>query len=137
VNSVSELPSEYQTAPEGFVDPDADIGNYANASVATVACLYRSYPFELDARKIPAGVSIPCSTPILAQNDIEDKYLGTYVKPSSGPNKGKTLTSPIILKEGEYQIVGVARSNGQKGVRKSFRVTDAQSKNDTVTEGEE
>jgi hypothetical protein len=122
VENVSELPSEYQKAPEGFIDPDADIGNYDNASIATVACLYRTGDFELGERNISAGVSIPCSTPILGQNDIEEDYLGTHVKPSSGSNKDKNLVSPVTLKKGEYQLIGTI--DGQKTVVQSVRVGD-------------
>jgi hypothetical protein len=136
VNSVDELPSEYQRASDGFIDPDADIGNYDNASVATVACLYTVPEFEIGDRNIPAGASIPCSTPILGQNDIEEDYLGAHVKPSSGTNKGKILVSPVILREGEHYFVGTIE--GHEVVFESVRVTDAQSKkNETVTEGEE
>jgi hypothetical protein len=122
VENASELPREYQKAPEGFIDPDADIGNYDNASIATVACLYRTGDFELGERNISAGVSIPCSTPILGQNDIEEDYLGTHVKPSSGPNKDKNLVSPVTLKKGEYQLIGTI--DGQKTVVQSVRVGD-------------
>ena len=136
VESVGELPSEYQRAPDGFIDPEADIGNYDNASVATVACLYTVPSFELGERSIPAGTSIPCSTPMLAQNDIEDDYLGTHMKPSSGSNGKKTLTSPVTLKKGEYQLIGTIR--GHETVVKSFKVTGEQmNKNETATEGRE
>jgi hypothetical protein len=153
VESVDELPFEYQEAPAGFVDPDAYIDNYDNASVATVACLYESAnDFELGGRRIPAGVSmpeygadsvriptgvsIPCNTPILAQKIDDDATLGTHVKPISGPNEGKTLVSPVTVKKGEYRLIGTI--DGQETVIQSFKVTDAQNeKNETVTEGEE
>jgi len=136
VENVSELPAEYQKAPDGFVEPDADIRGYDNASVATIACLYTVPEFEIGGRRTPTGASIPCSTPILAQNDIEEDYLGTHVEPSSGPNKGKTLVSPVTYRNGEFQLVGTM--DGHEIVIQSVRVTDAQrKKNETVTEGEE
>ena len=151
VESVNDLPSEYQKAPDGLIDPDADIGNYDNASVATVACLYTAFPsFELGERKIPSETSIPCNTPILAQDDIEEDYLGTHVKPILEPNKA--LTSPIILRDGEHQLIGTV--DGQEEVVQAVEVPDEQDEenddtreemdddtrdeaNETVTEGEE
>jgi hypothetical protein len=123
VESVDELPFEYQEAPAGFVDPDAYIDNYDNASVATVACLHTSVEgFELGGEHIPAGSPIPCSTPFLAQK-IDDRWtLGTYTKPTSGPNKDETLVSPVTLKKGEYQIIGTI--DGQETVIQSLEVTD-------------
>jgi hypothetical protein len=123
VENFSELPIEYQKAPEGFINPDADIGNYDNASVATVACLHTSVEgFELGGEHIPAGSPIPCSTPFLAQK-IDDRWtLGTYTKPTSGPNKDETLVSPVTLKKGEYQIIGTI--DGQETVIQSLEVTD-------------
>jgi hypothetical protein len=106
VENVGELPSEYQRAPEGLIDPDADIGNYANASVATVACLItHHYDAKVGERQVPANVTLPCNTPVLAQNDSVN--VGTSVKPTSGPNAGKTLVSPIIYREDEeYSVIG-------------------------------
>lgn len=121
VESVSELPSEYQRAPHGFINPDADIGNYANASVATVACLYDSATeFELGGRRVPAEASVPCNTPVLAQDD--SVTVGTSVKPTSGPNAGKTLTSPITLRNGEYSFVGTIE--GSENVIQTFTIAD-------------
>jgi hypothetical protein len=137
VENAGELPSEYREAPAGFVNPEANISNYDNASIATVACLYESAnEFELGGRHIPAGVSIPCNTPILAQEIDDKEVLGTHMKPTSGPNKNETLVSPVTLKEGEYHLIGIIE--GQKKLVQSVRVTDAQRKNNnTVTEGEE
>lgn len=125
VESVGELPSEYQKAPDGFIDPEADIGNYDNASVATVACLFKQdTEYEIGDRHVPADVSIPCNTPILAQNVTEDNNvtLGTSVKPGSGPNRGMVLTSPITLREGEYQLIGIIK--GQRTVVQGVEVTN-------------
>jgi len=130
VESVGELPSEYQKVPAGFVDSNASIGNYDNASVATVACLFKqSAEYEIGGRHIPADVSIPCNTPVLAQNITEDSNvtLGTHVKPSSGPDEGKILTSPVTLRKGEYHLAGII--NGQKTVVQEIIV-------DEETEGE-
>ena len=121
VENVAELPFEYRKAPAGFVDPDADIGNYDNASVATVACLYNSTAsFELGGRRVPANVSIPCNTPVLAQND--SVMVGTSMKPSSGTNADKVLTSPITLRSGEYHLIGTV--DGNENVVQSFEVTE-------------
>jgi hypothetical protein len=125
VESVGELPFEYQEAPEGFINPKADIGNYDNASIATIACLYKSSDgFELSGQQVPAGISIPCNTPVLAQSITEDYTvkLGTSVKPSSGPNEGKILVSPVTLKRGEYQFIG--QIDGQETVIQSFEFTN-------------
>jgi hypothetical protein len=120
VESVSELPSEYQKAPDGLINADANIGNYANASVATVACLYNTTDsFELGGRRVSAEVSLPCNTPVLAQNDSVTP--GTNVKPTSGPNAGKTLTSPVTLRSGEYDIIGAA--NGEETVLRRIAVS--------------
>jgi len=104
VENVSELPTEYQKAPDGLIN--ADTSGYDNASVATVACLFDDHRgIKMGGRQIPANVSIPCNTPVLAQND--SVAVGTSVKPTSGPNAGKTLTSPITLKSGgEYNAIG-------------------------------
>jgi len=121
VENVSELPSEYQKAPDGLINPDANIGSYTSASVATVACLYNSTDsFELGGRRVPGNVSIPCNTPVLAQDD--SVTVGTSVKPTSGPNAGKTLTSPVTLRSGEYQIIGAA--NGEETVLRRVPISD-------------
>jgi len=121
VKNVGELPSEYQMAPDGLINPDADIGNYANASVATVACLFDHGGVGFGGRRIPANVSIPCNTPVLGQND--SVKVGTSVKPTSGQNAGKTLTSPITLRNGEYTLVGTT-VDGEEHVVQSFVVDD-------------
>jgi len=122
VENVGELPFEYREAPAAFVNPEANISNYDNASVATVACLYESADdFELGGRQIPAGSPIPCSTPFLAQRIEDEATLSTHVKPSSGPDEGKTLVSPVTLNEGEYQLVGIIE--GQRTLVQSVKVT--------------
>lgn len=120
VESVGELPSEYQKAPDGLIDPDVNIGSYTNASVATVACLYNSTDsFELGGRHVPAKASVPCNTPVLAQNDSVTP--STSVEPTSGPNDGKTLTPPVTLRSGEYRIIGTV--DGEQAVLRRIRVS--------------
>jgi len=123
VENVGELPSKYQKAPDGLIDPDADIGNYANASVATVACLVDHPGVKIGERQVPANVTLPCNTPVLAQND--SVTVGTSVKPTSGINAGKTLVSPITYRaprsyreEVEYTVIGTV--DGTEGVIMDF-----------------
>lgn len=117
VENVSDLPSEYQKTPDGFVNPDADIGNYDNASVATVACLYIHGGFETSGKHIPANVSIPCNTPVLTQTD--SFQLGT-----STERNGNKVTTPIILKEGEYRLIGTNRESDEETVILSVHVDE-------------
>jgi len=122
VENVGELPSEYQKAPEGLIDPDADIGNYANASVATAACLIRHGGVKIGERQVPANVTLPCNTPVLAQND--SVTVGTSVKPTSGPSAGKTLVSHIIYREDEeYSVIGTV--DGEERVIQTFMTAEA------------
>jgi len=120
VENVGELPSEYQNAPDGLVNW-ADTDDYANASVATVACLYNSpAAFEFGERRVPANVSVPCNTPVLAQND--SVTVDTSVEHTSGLNAGKTLTSPITLRDGEYSVFGTV--DGEEWVVQTFLIED-------------
>jgi len=121
VENVGELPSEYQKAPDGLIDPDADIGNYDNASVATAACLVTHDGVKVGEKSVPANVTLPCSTPVLAQEDSVTP--GTSVESTSGSSAGKTLTSPITYsEEDEYSVVGT--EDGSEKVVSSFTIED-------------
>lgn len=120
VGSVSELPSEYQKAPDGLINPETDIGNYSNASVATVACLYDSADTsEFGKKRVPANVSVPCNTPVLAQNDSVTP--GGSVEPIR-PSVVDTLTSPITYRQDDYSVIGTVDSS--ENVIQSFEITD-------------
>jgi len=98
--------------------------------VATAACLVRHGGVKIGGRQVPGNVTLPCNTPVLAQND--SVTVGTSVKPTSGPNAGKTLTSPVTLRKGEYKVIGTFRYrrhpirsvDGYENVIQSFEITD-------------
>jgi len=120
VENVGELPSEYQNVPDGLVNW-ADTDNYANASVATVACIYNSpAASEFGERRVPANVSVPCSTPVLAQDDSVTP--STSTESTSGHGAGKTNASPITYRDGEYTVFGTV--DGDENIIQSFEITD-------------
>ena len=75
---------------------------------AYLACLYDhhesgvyEYPeFEVGGTSFPSNISIPCHGPVLAQFD--EIQAGTSEKIGND-----TITTPLILEEGEYALLGV------------------------------
>jgi hypothetical protein len=67
---------------------------------AYLACLYEPHEgFELGGEPVPANVSVPCHSPVLAQADS--------VQPGTSTGQDSdTITTPILLKEGEYRLLG-------------------------------
>jgi hypothetical protein len=82
---------------------------------AYLACLYEPEEFELNGKSSPPNVSIPCHSPVLAQTD--------NIQPrTSTEQNGDTVTTPILLKEGEYYLVGIL--DGREDVVGSIEVSE-------------
>jgi hypothetical protein len=110
-----ETPRDITTTQLSLQEADLSDTDYAPRT-AYLACLYEtSGGFELDGKSIPSNVSIPCHSPVLAQ--AERVQNGTSIR-----RNGDTVTTPIILKEGEYYLVGSL--DGQEDVVESFEVSE-------------
>jgi len=82
---------------------------------AYLACLYEPQGgFKLDGEPAP-DVSVPCHSPVLSQTDSVQNGTGTE-------HNGDTVTTPIILKEGMYNLVGSL--DGREGVVGSVEVDE-------------
>lgn len=107
-----DTPSDVTTTQLSFQGADLSDTNYTPRT-AYLACLYEPEGFELDGEPVPSDISIPCHSPVLAQTDSVQ---------SSTKRDGDTVTTPILLKEGEYQIIGVV--NGRLAVVESIEVSE-------------
>jgi len=107
-----DTPSDVTTTQLSFQEADLSDTNYTPRT-AYLACLYEPEGFELNGEPVPSDVSIPCHSPVLAQtNSVQH----------STKRDADTVTTPILLKEGEYQIVGVV--NGRLAVVESIEVSE-------------
>jgi hypothetical protein len=102
-------PNEINTkAPTNLVLQDVDAAGPAASEyteeAAYLACLYNHGGFEVGGTQIPASLSIPCHSPVLAQDDTV----------SAGTTTSPGVTVPILLEEGTYRLLG--RLNGNEAV---------------------
>jgi len=82
---------------------------------AYLSCLYEPEGLELNGESVPSNVSIPCHTPVLAQNNGVQP--GTSVE-----QDGNTVTMPVLLKGGEYYLIGTV--NGNENVVQSIETDE-------------
>jgi hypothetical protein len=66
---------------------------------AYLTCLYEPEGLVLDGVSVPSNASIPCHSPVLAKT--------SSVQPGTTIEQDRdTVTTPILLKEGEYHLLG-------------------------------
>jgi hypothetical protein len=82
---------------------------------AYLACLYENGGFSIDGQNIPSNVSVPCHTPVLAQNDSVQPGTSTEIA-------GDIITTPILLEEGEYRLFGTI--GDEEGIIQSMEVSE-------------
>ena len=109
-----DTPSDVTTTQLSFQEADLSDTDYT-PHTAYLACLYEPEGFELDWESVPPNITIPCHSPVLAQTD-------NIQTPTSTERNGDTVTTPIILKEGRYNLIGSL--NGREGVVQSIEVSE-------------
>ena len=92
-----DVPSANLNTLQEFGPSAGSTADEYTEEAAYLACLFNHGGFEVAGEEIPSTLSIPCHSPVLAQSDSVSA--GT-----TGTTPGSTV--PILLEEGEYQLLG-------------------------------